>query len=219
MSNDLYGTKAADYFGTARHELAPHVPATSRRVLEIGCGDGTTGALLKSRSPALEVVGVEMAERAAASARTRLDAVHIGDIEKLELPYPRGHFDVIIAADVLEHLVDPWSALRSLTDLLAPEGRVVTSIPNVRHWRVVVPLVLLGRWTYTESGLLDRTHLRFFTRRTMLEMLEGAGLTVATVEPLGRLSRWLRVPLPRPLRELLTPQFVLVGVREDQEAG
>ena len=139
------------------------VPTTARRVLDIGCGAGRLGEALKGRQQA-EVVGVELNEAAAAQARERLDRVLVGDVEGMSLDFAPGTFDAIVCGDILEHLREPERLLRRANELLAPEGRLVASIPNVRHHSVVCSL-LQGNWTYESAGLLDRTHLRFFTRR------------------------------------------------------
>ena len=151
------------------------MPEGARRILDVGCGEGAFGALLKRRR-GCEVHGVERFPPAAAAARRVLDSVTEGDAESARLPFDDGSFDCLVYADVLEHLVDPWRALRDHVRLLRPGGRVVASVPNVRHLGVVLRLLLLGRIDYADEGILDRTHLRFFTRRSLLALLEGAGL-------------------------------------------
>ena len=151
------------YFGHARPEVLALIPDTARAVLDIGCGAGRLGEALKARQQA-EVVGIELNEAAAAAARLRLDQVFVGDIEALDLPLPPGRFDAIVCGDIIEHLRDPDHLLRQARAWLKPDGALVASIPNVRH-HSVVRSVLEGNWTYESAGLLDRTHLRFFTRR------------------------------------------------------
>ena len=151
------------YFGHARPEVLALVPETARAVLDIGCGAGRLGEALKARQQA-EVVGVELNPAAAQSARQRLDQVFVGDVEALELPFSPGRFDAIVCGDILEHLREPERLLRHARAWLAPDGALIASIPNVRH-HSVVRSVLEGNWTYESAGLLDRTHLRFFTRR------------------------------------------------------
>ncbi len=164
------------YFGHARPEVLALIPETARSVLDIGCGAGRLGEALKSRQQA-EVVGVELNEAAAAVARQRLDQVFVGDIEGLDLPLPPGRFDAIVCGDILEHLRDPDRLLRQARAWLTPDGRLVASIPNVRH-HSVVRSVLEGNWTYESAGLLDRTHLRFFTRREIEKLFFRAGFAV-----------------------------------------
>jgi 2-polyprenyl-3-methyl-5-hydroxy-6-metoxy-1,4-benzoquinol methylase len=169
--------QAADYFGRERddlYRLVPDLPAGSR-VLEIGCGEGRLGARLRARG--LEVHGIEVVEDAARKAEQVLDRVWTGDVEKLELDYPDGHFHLLLLGDVLEHLVDPWAVLAQLRMLLARDGVVVASVPNVQYFPVVLDL-LRGRFEYRAAGVLDRTHLRFFTRREARRLFAGAGFVV-----------------------------------------
>ncbi len=171
----------AGYHDHARPELVALIPITTSRVLDIGCGAGTLGAGLKRRG-SVEVVGVEADADAAELARQALDHVHLGDIESLDLPYGAGTFDCIVLADILEHLRDPWSLLKRLVPLLRPRGRLIASLPNVRHWSVLRGL-LEGNWTYLPAGILDRGHLRFFTLTSGQALLEAAGLAVVEVHP------------------------------------
>ncbi len=122
-------------------------------------------------------MGVELNETAAAVARQRIDQVFVGDIEGLDLPLPPSRFDAIVCGDILEHLRDPDRLLRQARVWLTPEGALVASIPNVRH-HSVVRSVLEGNWTYESAGLLDRTHLRFFTRREIEKLFFRAGFAV-----------------------------------------
>jgi 2-polyprenyl-3-methyl-5-hydroxy-6-metoxy-1,4-benzoquinol methylase len=166
-----------DYYQSPRLEVAEVIPALSARILDVGCAAGALGEELKRRG-AKEVVGLEKFEAAAQVARTRLDAVHEVDLNTLpSLPYPDGYFDVLVFADVLEHLVEPVSVLKHFLRYLMPDGRVILSLPNVRHESVVLPLLVDGRWQYQDMGIMDRTHLRFFTLREMVAMLRDAGLS------------------------------------------
>jgi 2-polyprenyl-3-methyl-5-hydroxy-6-metoxy-1,4-benzoquinol methylase len=165
------------YYGRERSDLlllVPPLPAGSR-VLELGCGEGRLGAVLRQRG--LEVHGVEVAAAAAEKARQVLDRVLTTDVERVDLDYPPGHFRLLLCGDVLEHLVDPWAVLQRLRRLLALDAVVVASVPNVQYFPVIANL-LRGRFDYRQSGVLDRTHLRFFTRRSARAMLESAGFVV-----------------------------------------
>ena len=148
-----------------------------RRVLDIGCGAGRLGEAVKARQQA-EVVGIELDEAAAAVARVHLDEVIVGDLERIDPDFPPGSFDAIVCADVLEHLREPERLLKKAREWLVPDGRLIASIPNVRHHSVVRSL-LEGNWTYTSEGLLDRTHLRFFTRREIEKLFDRAGFAIA----------------------------------------
>jgi GT2 family glycosyltransferase/tetratricopeptide (TPR) repeat protein/2-polyprenyl-3-methyl-5-hydroxy-6-metoxy-1,4-benzoquinol methylase len=164
------------YFGYARPEILALVPTTARRVLDIGCGSGRLGEALKSRQQ-VEVVGIELNETAAHQARERLDHVHCGDVEAISLPFTPGTFDTIVCGDILEHLREPERLLRRASEWLTPDGRIVASIPNVRH-RSVVCSLLQGNWTYESAGLLDQTHLRFFTRREIEKLFFRTGFAI-----------------------------------------
>lgn len=163
------------YYRKERPEIVALVPPTARRVLDVGCGAGGLGRALKRRG-ACWVAGVEAHPEAAAAARRHLDDVLEADLEQVERwPWPPASFDCIVCADVLEHLREPGRLLARLAPLLAPGGVLVASVPNVRHASVLLPLLVEGRWTYQDEGILDRTHLRFFTRAELEALLAGAG--------------------------------------------
>ena len=163
-----------DYYSSARKDLQTMLPEKLGRVLDVGCGRGHLGADCKNLG-ASEVVGIEITEENAEAAKQRLDEVLCGNIESMDLPLAPGSFDTILCADVLEHLVDPWTTLRRLRDLLTPTGCVVASIPNIAHYSIILKL-LTGTWRYEDAGLLDRTHLRFFAPGELQDFFAGAGL-------------------------------------------
>ncbi len=171
------------YYGYARPEVLELIPLTARRVLDLGCGVGRLGEALRRRQPA-EVVGVELDPAAAALARERLDRVVGGDIEQVEPGFSPGSFDAIVCGDILEHLRDPDRLLRRARSWLAADGRLIASIPNARHHSVVRSL-LEGNWTYESAGLLDRTHLRFFTRREVEKLFYRAGFAIDDLRWVG----------------------------------
>jgi 2-polyprenyl-3-methyl-5-hydroxy-6-metoxy-1,4-benzoquinol methylase len=161
----------------------------NRRVLDVGCATGFLGKALAAQGCA--VIGVEFDPQAAAEARALVDEVVEADLNVTALAdlFPGRQFDAIVFGDVLEHLLDPDAVLRSAVELLAAGGAVVISIPNVAHGSLRLAL-LQGRWDYLETGLLDRTHLRFFTRESVLLMVAGAGLHITDLrgtilDPLG----------------------------------
>jgi len=167
------------YYEHPRPEVAELVPETARRVVDVGCASGALGGLLKATRPGIEVRGIEPVAAQADTARRVLDDVVTAGAE---VPYP-AHWpspDCIIFADVLEHMVDPWSVLERYHGILQPRGYLVASLPNVTHWSVIRGLKA-HRWDYVDEGILDRTHLRFFTRDTAIEMFEGAGFAVRIV--------------------------------------
>jgi 2-polyprenyl-3-methyl-5-hydroxy-6-metoxy-1,4-benzoquinol methylase len=167
----------------ARPEILEHVPRTATKVLDLGCATGTTGAALKRRQNA-HVTGIEIEPEYAEEARRHLDEVIQADVA--QPPELDPDYDVLIAADILEHLPDPWAALRRYTRYLQPGATVVVSLPNVNHWSTYAHLAR-GTWPRKPEGIFDATHLRWFTRRDALELLTQAGLEPHTV--VGR--RWL----------------------------
>jgi SAM-dependent methyltransferase len=199
-----------------RPDVQALVPASARRVLDLGCATGALGAAL--RECGAEVVGVELDPGLARAAERRLDRVIVADVAAL--PDDLGRFDCIVAADVLEHLPDPWTALRRAVELLDPGGAVVVSLPNARFFETFWELGVRGRWPRRDQGLFDRGHLRWFTLRDARDLLESAGLRVEAVSPqirvrrggsrFDRLSAWLG---RTPLRELFAYQFVLRASR------
>jgi O-antigen biosynthesis protein len=183
--------KSDTYYLRARDDLIRLVPLSAKRILEIGCASGMTGKALQERSLD-ELVGVELIEEVAENAKPYYTRVFAGDIEQLELPFEAGHFDCIIYGDVLEHLVDPWALLKKHRLLLNDGGAIVLSIPNIRHYRIAKRLILHGAWEYTGDGILDKTHLRFFTLKSIRSMLEEAGFEIVTTVKPTHGAKWLK---------------------------
>lgn len=194
MAKEDYASKQSGYFGNARPDMIGFIPEGVHRVLEIGCGAGEFGAALKELRQ-VEVVGVELIEAAANLARQRLDAVIVADIQHQPIDLPERSFDCVVCNDVLEHLVDPWTVLAGLRHFLKPDGWLVASIPNVRHHKVVRRLLWPGEWKYENSGVMDRTHLRFFTQGSARELVEQAGFRIVREQGIHRSSFpvWLRL--------------------------
>ena len=211
-----YTNKAHTYFAHARKEIAPLLPADCGRVLELGCGSGATLAWLRQVRRVAYTAGVEISETAAKAARQDVDEVHCADIERTEVFFSGGRFDLVLCLDVLEHLVDPWAMVdRLVTQQLAAGGTLIVSVPNIRHFSVLVPLLFQGRWDYTDTGHLDRTHLRFFTRHSALQLLTHPRLTKPVCRDTGFVG-WSRKNLLNTLtlglfRDFVTYQYYLVA--------
>jgi methionine biosynthesis protein MetW len=202
-------------YESRRETVEGLVPRAARRILDIGCASGAVGGTIKRRQPA-EVVGIELSSDYARDAAQRLDHVICADVEDTLADLDRlGTFDCIIAADVLEHLVDPWRVLRRATQLLHPGGAVVVSLPNVQFLRTFWMLIRRGSWPREDSGLFDATHLRWFTRKDTIELVEQAGLTVTSITPEYWFTGWqLRVVVAlsrTPLAPFLAGQYVVLG--------
>lgn len=168
------------YYDNERSEIFPHLPDNCERLLDIGCGYGRVAQGVAREKAVGWTGGVELIPEAAAEAATHMDRVWTGAIEDadLEAEIPAGSLNVILCLDVLEHLVDPWAVVQRLSPLLAPGGRLIVSVPNIRHWRFIRNLFLKGDFHYTDAGLLDRTHLRFFVRQTAEELTVAGGLSL-----------------------------------------
>ena len=168
------------YYGTARREIIPWLPARVARMLDVGCGAGATTAAVREVRPVAWAGGVEYVEAIAAEAERVCDRVWQGDAAAapLEHEIAPGSLDLVLCLDVLEHMADPWSMVRRLSALLAPGGRLIVSVPNIRHWKFIWRLASRGDFVYRDAGLLDRTHLRFFVRATAVELATCGGLTL-----------------------------------------
>jgi 2-polyprenyl-3-methyl-5-hydroxy-6-metoxy-1,4-benzoquinol methylase len=174
-----YENKSDNYFEWARQEMAPFVPAHCRRILDVGCGTGTFGNLIK-QTRKIEVWGVEPVGSAAAKASTKLDHVINGPFDS-QIELPAGAFDCVVFNDVLEHMVAPEQALRYAKSLLSPEGVIVASIPNIQYLPILWQLLFHARWEYTDAGVLDKTHLRFFTKSSIVRMFQSEGYSLQSI--------------------------------------
>lgn len=178
---DIYEEKNGNYYGLIRDDLFQMIEGNNNRILDIGCGEGQTGWALKKSGKAKEVVGIELVEGPAKRAESRLDRVIHGDVEEMTLSFQPEYFDYIILADVIEHLIDPWRVIKQLSRFLSREGFLIASIPNIGHWRVLKDLILFDKWEYQKEGILDKAHLRFFTKKSMVEMMREAGFEVESI--------------------------------------
>jgi SAM-dependent methyltransferase len=158
------------------------VPTEARRVLDVGCGSGAFGRAVKDRQPA-EVVGLTYSADEADRARGRLDRVVVCDLNEFD-PAGLGAFDCVVCSHVLEHLCWPERFLAAARPLLAPGGRLVVALPNALAWRQRAAF-LAGRFRYTDGGLMDRTHFRFFDWRTAQDLVAGAGYRVTSARAFG----------------------------------
>jgi 2-polyprenyl-3-methyl-5-hydroxy-6-metoxy-1,4-benzoquinol methylase len=213
---DVTGNPAVrqDYHALIRHDVLDLVPNRAGRVLDVGGGIGASAAHLKQTGQATLAVVVDLVANA---CLPEIDAAYDGNLENpallARIAAEQGPFDTILCFDVLEHLVDPWVVMDRLVAMLAPGGVVVASIPNVRNYRMVLPLAFRGRWQLADSGLLDRTHLRWFVRDSAEALIRDPGLRIEkTVGVLGRrLDKIFNLVTFGLFRDLLTIQYYIRG--------
>ena len=211
-----YQSKTEAYFVGARADFVERLPdVCPLGVLEIGCGDGSTGALALASGKCDRYAGVELFPAAADKAHQQLSEVVVGDIQTVPLPWAPASFDAVILSEVLEHLVSPGAVLARVAPLVRAGGVVLASSPNVSHWRVIRELVG-GRFELQDSGVFDRTHMRWFTPNSFRAMFEQAGFDVVSVGPVTPFAARTRV-ISRltggGLDHLFTAQISLEGRR------
>jgi len=177
MENKLIKDGNSDYYNMVKIEFLPLITEKPNSILDIGCGAGQFGRTLREMNKVSELVGIELCEPAAEQAKTFYDKMYCHNVESLDLPYS-DYFDYVICGDILEHLNDPWDMVSRIAKMLKKDGALICSIPNIRYWQIITDLTLHGRWDYTDSGILDSTHLRFFTKSTFFEMLHKANYQI-----------------------------------------
>jgi 2-polyprenyl-3-methyl-5-hydroxy-6-metoxy-1,4-benzoquinol methylase len=217
-----YSSKREEYFECPRSEMLEYVPSHCRKVLDVGCGAGIFGASIRKRTDC-EVWGVESDAGCIQKAEQNNDKVLHGYFGP-ELDLPRGYFDCIVFNDVLEHMQDPASALIFAGALLCSGGCIVASVPNIRQFPTIWKLVVGGEWEYKEFGILDKTHLRFFTRISIVRLFQGAGFAIQRIDGINpflshesgdeavwrrySLFSWLPVP---GIKDMRYQQFAIVA--------
>lgn len=189
--NKIYDNKETDNFLSLFYG-----EISNRLVLDIGCGTGHLGAYLARRNN--QVFGITLSELEAIKARERLSKVLVEDIEQAQtLPYPKKHFDVVIFADSLEHFRSPEAILNKIRPYLKDDALLITSIPNIANFKIRFGL-MFGRFNYEKDGILDNTHLRFFTLKTAKELISNAGFLVEQV----KFTNW-NWQFPKSVRRLI----------------
>lgn len=212
---DTYKDKDTFYYNHTRPELLPFIPKTIKTVLDVGCGSGNFGRMLKDLYQC-EVYGVEPNEAAIIEAATKIDkAIH--NIFTADMPELDGKkFDAIFFNDVLEHLPNPEDALIACKKLLNPGGQIIASIPNMRWYPVVLALLRYKDFKYELAGVMDKTHLRFFTYKSMHRLFEDAGFRIIKAEGINKSNDFkyfniLNFLLFNSQWDMKFPQFAIVA--------
>jgi len=203
-----------------RNNIVNLISGSDKKILDIGCSTGIIGENIKKIYNS-EVIGIELDKEMAQIAKTRLDKVIVGDIERLKLAkyFREKYFDYIIFADILEHLRDPWETLGKVANLLSEDGFIIASIPNVGHYSTCLSL-LFGYWPYTNRGIHDINHLRFFTLKSIYEMFKEANLRIVSlkrnyriIEKPNRINKLFKYTPVLIFKEKLTFQYIILAKR------
>lgn len=219
----MYDLSHEKYFTEVRKELLELIPFKNRsgKLLEVGAAGGDTLVFAKKHGYAQEVYGVELFELDNTNQKNdAIERLIIGNIEEIELPFEENFFDVILLPDVLEHLIDPYRVLALLKKFLKDDGVVIASIPNIRYYEVLKQIVIGGSFAYSEAGIMDRTHLRFFCRKDMIKMFEDAGfelndITSAYEQNPPRKKNLLNKLCLNKLTEFFVFQYFIVARKHD----
>jgi len=180
-----YNNKPDYYFSKVRFEMLKYVPEGSLKILDVGCGNGSFGMMLKIGSRK-EVWGIELVPEVGKEAQKVLDHVFIGKCEDFIDELPDNYFDVVYFNDVLEHLVDPYSLLKQMKQKLLDKGVVISSIPNIRYHNEFWMFLFDKNWKYENYGVMDYAHMRFFTGKSIKKMYEDTGYLIHKHEGISK---------------------------------
>lgn len=209
-----YDNKKDNYYKNLRPEMRALLPANAERILDIGCGQGAMSRGIK-KDLNVEVWGVEFMEDEAREACNHLDRVITATAEDCIAELPDNYFDVIYFNDVLEHLVSPEHVLKAIRVKLSEHGVLISSIPNARYHSVFYQYVFRKDWQYAREGVMDYTHLRFFTSRSIRAMFEATGYLVKSHRGINRtrsLKPWLyNIPLLFTAMDMFFLQYATVA--------
>ncbi|MEG9328822.1 class I SAM-dependent methyltransferase [Salinimicrobium catena] len=209
-----YQNKSERYYSKVRQEMKKYLPENAERIIDVGCGNGSFASGIRKESGA-EVWGVEYTKEGAQEAEKVLDKVFSGSCEENLKSLPDHYFDVAFFNDVLEHMPDPAKLLSEFKLKMAPGGIVISSIPNIRYHNALLPILFKKDFRYKSSGVMDYTHLRFFTSKSITRLFEEQGYEVIVHEGINR-SKSLKpvlynIPLLFTQMDIFYPQFATVA--------
>ena len=204
--------KDVAYYKRSKARIIPYFKKGPNKILEIGCASGKLGSLLRKNGRAKLLVGVELNEAAANQAKNIFDKVYVGDFENMEIEDERD-FDYVLCGDVLEHLKNPWAAVKKINNLLKPGGQLIAISPNIRFWEILFDLAVMGNWEYQSAGILDDTHLRFFTKKTFVKMFLECGMDIKKKEMVipGKKKKFFNKVTFNILEEFLGYQIMVIA--------
>lgn len=169
------------YYESDRPDIFNLIPEGPKTILDVGCGAGNVAAALKKRNKA-EVWGIEYDPVSGEKAKDLIDKVYTGDAMTLVEQLPDNYFELVCFNDVLEHLIDPYQTLERIVPKLKSGGVVFASIPHIRYFRVLLEIIFKKDFKYVDNGVMDRTHLRFFTKKSIIRMFEEAGYQIIKIQ-------------------------------------
>jgi 2-polyprenyl-3-methyl-5-hydroxy-6-metoxy-1,4-benzoquinol methylase len=215
---NLYSEKSDNYYSLPRLDILSLINDKHKKILEIGCAFGELGKSIKRNFPEVIIDGIELNPHSRDFLLDIYNNVSIGNIEFLDFSKIDNEYDLIIIADVLEHLYDPWRILNLLHEKLSDNGNVIVSVPNLRNSGILFNLIVRGRFEYAESGLMDRTHIRWFTRHEIIQALDDAGLQVLLINVnynyYSSLKKFLIYPFKFLIKDFDVCQFIILANRK-----
>jgi 2-polyprenyl-3-methyl-5-hydroxy-6-metoxy-1,4-benzoquinol methylase len=204
------------YHDHARREVLRLLPTQFAKVVDVGGAAGSTLSAIRQMTPEAATICLDADEHSLDRARARGHQTVLCDLNR-EIPNVFDDCDVVLFLDILEHLNDPWAVLARIAGRLRPNTTVVVSLPNVRYWSVSLDLVLRGRWKLQDAGVLDRTHLRFFTRSTGVELVKNSGLVLTKITAkvaTGRRFKLIDALTLGVFRDFLSPQYLYLATKK-----
>lgn len=207
--------KKEEYYFSEREELLPFIPSNIAKTLDVGCASGSFSEQLKKNFNT-ESWGIEMVEEYALIAKDKLDYALHGTFDEVYQDLPKTYFDCIFFNDVLEHMINPEDCLKKIKTNLQPRKIIIASIPNIRYINSLKNLILKKDWKYEDSGIMDKTHLRFFTKKSIIRMFENCGYKIEKIEGIRSVSPYCLTSIMNcltfnALDDIKHQQFVVVA--------